>query len=363
MKLSVIVPVYSVEKYLSRCLDSLLRQGLEPDEWEVICVNDGSPDNCAAILEDYRAKYPDIFKVITQENQGLGGTRNIGTAVAQGEYIAFVDSDDYLIDGAYRYLLDHFCQDEKVDVLQFDYTHVYTDGRTLVAPQAKAEGTLSFDGNGAEAFNCNRLSYDVWTKFYRRSFLERHHIRFEYSFLEDIPFNLEVFRREPHLRIVTSNIYRYEQGNSNSLISTTNRERVRWQLRTILSIIAPLNRYVEAGHGIVLPAASHMCNVFLHTYCNKMLKARLDYREWKEYTCAIKTLPVHRLDVAVEGSWTGKAIASLKNLSVTSYVVYLLVAFFFDTLFLRVIRPRIIACHTVSSNKQRSFFIQRNTSK
>ena len=104
MKLSVIVPVYNVEKFLPRCLDSLLRQGMEVGEYEVICVNDGSPDNSAQILANYQAKHPDIFRVVTQENQGLGGARNTGTALARGEYVAYVDSDDYLIDGAYRYL-------------------------------------------------------------------------------------------------------------------------------------------------------------------------------------------------------------------------------------------------------------------
>jgi len=62
MKLSVIVPVYNVEKYLPRCLESLLRQGMETGEWEVICVNDGSPDNCGAILAEYEQKYPDILR-------------------------------------------------------------------------------------------------------------------------------------------------------------------------------------------------------------------------------------------------------------------------------------------------------------
>ena len=67
MKLSVIVPVYNVEKFLPRCLDSLIRQGLSADEYEVICVNDGSPDNRAQILADYEQKHPDIFRVIMQE--------------------------------------------------------------------------------------------------------------------------------------------------------------------------------------------------------------------------------------------------------------------------------------------------------
>ncbi len=101
MKLSVIVPAYNVEKFLPRCLDSLLRQGLEVGEYEVICVNDGSPDNCAQILAEYEQKYPGIFRVITQENRGLGEARNTGMKVAQGEYIAFVDSDDYVVDGGW----------------------------------------------------------------------------------------------------------------------------------------------------------------------------------------------------------------------------------------------------------------------
>ena len=78
MKLSVIVPVYNVERFLPRCLGSLLRQGLEVEEYEVICVNDGSPDNCAAILAEYEREHPDIFKVITQRNQGLSAARNMG---------------------------------------------------------------------------------------------------------------------------------------------------------------------------------------------------------------------------------------------------------------------------------------------
>ena len=63
MRLSVIVPIYNVERFLPRCLDSLLRQGMEPEDWEVICVNDGSPDNSGAILAEYEAKYPDVFKI------------------------------------------------------------------------------------------------------------------------------------------------------------------------------------------------------------------------------------------------------------------------------------------------------------
>ena len=92
-KISVIVPVYNTEQYLAECLDSVLAQTFQ--DIEIICVNDGSPDNSAAILSEYAKKDPRI-KVITQENKGLSAARNAGLAMAQGEWIYLIDSDDML---------------------------------------------------------------------------------------------------------------------------------------------------------------------------------------------------------------------------------------------------------------------------
>ena len=93
IKISVIIPVYNVERFLARTLDSVLNQTFQ--ELEIICVNDGSPDNCASILESYAQKDKRI-KVITQENQGLSVARNNGFAQATGDYIYFLDSDDVI---------------------------------------------------------------------------------------------------------------------------------------------------------------------------------------------------------------------------------------------------------------------------
>ena len=191
MKLSVIVPVYNVEKYLPRCLDSLLRQGLEPGNWEVICVNDGSPDNSGSILAEYETKHPDVFKVITQDNAGVGDARNTGMKLAQGEWMGFVDPDDYVVDGAYRYLLDHFCGDgenerkgKRLDLLCFGYQYVYTDGKTLYDPDARPDGEISFEGDGVDIYNERKLPY-VWSKFYRKVFLEEINISYEDVIYED----------------------------------------------------------------------------------------------------------------------------------------------------------------------------------
>ena len=95
IQLSIIVPVYNTEKYLSRCLDSLIRQDLSPNEYEIIVINDGSQDNSREIVRDYMSRHPQI-SFFEQANQGLFETRNVGIDRAKGKYIYFVDSDDFI---------------------------------------------------------------------------------------------------------------------------------------------------------------------------------------------------------------------------------------------------------------------------
>lgn len=96
-KLSVVVPCYKVEKYLPRCLDSLLSQSLT--ELEIVCINDGSPDNCPSILKTYKEKYGDRIVIIDKQNEGVWKARLDGIREAHGEYIGFLDSDDYVKPG------------------------------------------------------------------------------------------------------------------------------------------------------------------------------------------------------------------------------------------------------------------------
>lgn len=343
MLLSVIVPVYNVEKFLPRCLDSLLRQGMETGEYEIICVNDGSPDDCADILAAYEERYPFIFKVITQENQGLYSARNMAMEVAKGKWVTFVDSDDYLINGAYRYLLDHFCEDS-VDVLHYSYVYAYTDGRSLYDPHATPEGKISYDGDGAAFYNRVPLPF-VWSKFYRRTFLKQYDLRFEPVLLEDESFNFEVFCHSPHLRVVTSNVYRYEQGNANSLLTTIDKEEVKHQLQMLLPVMEKMEQYLQEDDGKLSLGARRNLNTYLRFYYSKMLKGHFTRREWKEYTELIKEQPIHKMDVSGEPSRLGKTIALLKNWSGESYPAYLLTEQLLSKVFLKVMRPRIISSY------------------
>lgn len=121
-KLSIIVPIYNVEKYLRKCVDSLLGQDLPPEEYEIILVNDGSPDGCDSICEEYAARFGQV-KVIHRENGGLSAARNSGIKVARGQYVQFVDPDDFLEPNVLKALVEKMDADN-LDVLRFNYQNV-----------------------------------------------------------------------------------------------------------------------------------------------------------------------------------------------------------------------------------------------
>lgn len=128
MKLSIIVPIYNVEAYLRRCLDSLVNQNVER---EVLLINDGSPDHSQDIIDEYVSRYPDIFKGITKKNGGLGDTRNLGASLATGEYLLFIDSDDFYEDHCLEGLIE-YADEKKADLVCFDYFWYYADDNKSV---------------------------------------------------------------------------------------------------------------------------------------------------------------------------------------------------------------------------------------
>lgn len=122
MLLSIVVPIYRVEPYLHKCVDSLLAQDLSSGEYEIILVDDGSPDDCGKIADEYAAQFGNV-KAIHQENGGLSVARNTGIMAAQGKYIQFVDSDDYLELDVLGSLIERAERDD-LDVLRFNYRNV-----------------------------------------------------------------------------------------------------------------------------------------------------------------------------------------------------------------------------------------------
>ncbi len=338
MKLSVIVPVYKVEKYLPRCLDSLLRQGMESGDWEVICVNDGSPDNCGTILVDYQQRHPDIFKVISQENQGLGAARNTGMKVAQGDYVGFVDSDDYVIDNGFSYLCEHFLE-SKPNVLIYDFRKV-VEVQIDQENDATPNGKVIFEGGGADAYNQEWRS-SVWTKFYRRAFLLEHNIWFERMLCEDTIFNFHVFRLNPYVVMTNSSIYRYRIDNSESIMSTKEKGKMYVLLDAQLYVLKMMNSYLQEENILMKEGAKKCICGCLRLVYKESYYVHFSMRKWKQYMGEIRKLKVNQFLCEREKGFIGKQLARIMVTASHSYLMYLLVAFLHINVFEKYILPKL----------------------
>lgn len=210
MKLSIIVPIYNAAPYLTVTIESLLSQNLREDEYEIILIDDGSTDDSWHICKKYAAQYSSIIRIFTKNNEGVSITRNLGLNKARGNYVYFMDADDFLIPSGFRYLIDTFW-DNNIDVLTFSSTTINFDvhGDLDSHNTDIVEGQISFEGRGRDFYKKQYFTF-VWTHFYRRSFLTEHNLLFEnVVMIEDTLFNLKVHLANPLIRNVTSNLYRY----------------------------------------------------------------------------------------------------------------------------------------------------------
>ncbi|MEU0744516.1 bifunctional glycosyltransferase family 2 protein/CDP-glycerol:glycerophosphate glycerophosphotransferase [Streptomyces sp. NPDC006134] len=186
-KLSLVVPVYKVQGYLPECLDSVL--GQDYTDFEVIAVDDCSPDGSGAILDEYARRDARIHVIHLTENVGLGRARNAGLEKAQGEYVLFLDSDDTLSDGALRAISERLEATSDPEILVFDYARTYWDGK--VRPNQRAD-LLRQDGPDvftlAERPQLLDLLQIVWNKAYRRDFIDRTGLTFPPGYYEDAPW-------------------------------------------------------------------------------------------------------------------------------------------------------------------------------
>ncbi|MEU6085470.1 bifunctional glycosyltransferase family 2 protein/CDP-glycerol:glycerophosphate glycerophosphotransferase [Streptomyces sp. NPDC047085] len=186
-RLSLVIPVYKVQGYLAECLDSVL--GQDYTDFEVIAVDDCSPDGSGAILDEYAERDARIHVIHLTENVGLGRARNAGMEKVQGDYVLFLDSDDTLTKGALRAISERLEAADDPEILVFDYARSYWDGR--VRPNQLAD---LLQPDGPEAFPLAErpqlldLLQIVWNKAYRRDFVLREGFTFPPGYYEDAPW-------------------------------------------------------------------------------------------------------------------------------------------------------------------------------
>lgn len=238
-KVSIIVPIYNVEKYLDRCMQSLLGQTLK--DIEIIMVDDGSPDNCPKMCDEY-AKKDERVKVIHKKNAGLGMARNSGLDIATGEYVAFVDSDDYVDISAYermyesvkRLNADAVFSGIKTETASGVWIEEETDGsETLLNKEKTYEFVLGMVANPPGVKEERAHSMSVWHSLYKKEIIDKNQLRFvserEYV-CEDIPFQVDFLTRCNSLLVLPFVCY-YYCLNGTSLTATFKEEKFERYVR------------------------------------------------------------------------------------------------------------------------------------
>ena len=200
MKLSVIVPVYKVEEYLAECVDSLLNQTVK--DLEILLVDDGSPDRAGEIADRYAAAYPEKVRVLHIDNGGQGRARNFALPLATGDYVGFVDSDDWVAPDMYGKMLSR-AEETGADLVVCDFLEHFNDGREKVLPACFQAHPLSAAGS-----SCNKI--------FRRSLIGE--LRFpEGLWYEDFFFSAVMLVRSKRTEFVQEPLYVYRRGQESTM--------------------------------------------------------------------------------------------------------------------------------------------------
>lgn len=219
--ISIIIPIYNADRYLGRCLDSILSQSYK--DIEIILIDDGSTDMSRLICEKYARKEPRI-KIFFNENQGPGPARNCGLEMARGEYLFFVDADDELLPGALEENYKIAVQN-KIDLIIFSYIKIVYKNKKPESEILCAHNNLYLESKKeiAESFLSllnNRMFFIVWNKFYKRELLTKNDIRFTAIRKgQDAVFNFDVFRHTNSVYVNERVCYKYHFYDFNNITS------------------------------------------------------------------------------------------------------------------------------------------------
>ena len=209
MKLNIIVPVYNVEKYLEECVDSLLNQTLS--DLEIFLVDDGSTDRSGAIADRYAREYPDKVHTLHLNNGGQGRARNAALPMASGDYVGFVDSDDWIERDMYEKMLDR-AEKTGADVVVCDFLEHYADGREQTLPACFQDHPLSAAGS-----SCNKI--------FRRSLIGD--LRFpEGLWYEDFYFSAVMLLRSKRTEFIPEPLYVYRRGQESTMHNNNARKNL-----------------------------------------------------------------------------------------------------------------------------------------
>ena len=283
MLVSFIVPVYNVEKYLSICLDSILNQGLEAEDFDIILVEDCSTDNSLRICKDYCSKYKNITLIENEKNIGQGLSRNKGMSAATGEYIHFVDSDDFLFQSSLCNLLSLNIIAQSPDVIRFECRDK-TD-------YPRIPNKIVYQGKYNDS-NSSEPNLSVWRYWFRRHFLIENSIHsLDKKTGQDAIFTFTVLSKNPYIVVTSSIVYYYRHHSG----STTFQKDISY-VNCLFEVIEEI---------IKIPAISNLSALYItevyKDIITRFYRSRRNLHECLEFKKKMKTFDQYY--IITKGAW------------------------------------------------------------
>lgn len=259
-KLSVIVPIYNAEKYLRQCVDSIVKQNL--DDIEVILVDDGSPDRCPEICDEYVSRYS-YFKVIHKSNGGVSSARNVGITNSIGEYIVFIDSDDWWNPNVdMNKVVSYAFQNQQIDIIVFNIIHYIEGEGTYKRTENQLFSRIPTDSvENYYSFLVSNGNMQVApiNKIIKREFLAKNNLYFKDGIKsEDNEWMIRVLRCLSTVGVIDEPIYIYRYRRIGSLSNTIQRKNIEDLLDMIDASIQYTNTYSSERGNIELSYCSYL---------------------------------------------------------------------------------------------------------
>lgn len=245
IRLSIIIPFYNVEKYIAQCLDSVVNQDIPLSDYEIICVNDASPDGSRDIVLDYMKRYSNIRLIEHEYNKKLGAARNTGRSIARGKYVWNVDSDDMVAPNCLKEVLD-ICESKNLDVLEMCYANMRGDdvSDSTSFYQTKRDDNIYTGPQYLEKYHLNYLGgiCSIWRKIYKRDFLDSNEILSPpINMGEDEPFAIKVFALARRISYYDRDCYYYRRTEQ----SLSGEKRSRWSAQKWYEASITCARYMD----------------------------------------------------------------------------------------------------------------------
>lgn len=303
-KISIIIPVYNVEKYLEQCLKSVINQTFK--DIEIICINDGSTDNSLEILEAFQ-KQDERIKIINKQNEGQGIARNEGLKVAKGEYISFIDPDDWVEQGMYEFLYNKFLE-TNAQIIRFNYRSFDEEKQISDKPhnfrieqasyfKLNIQDNSMYNWKNVENLNFEKVDLPVWNRIFSNKFIEENNLQFApYKHSEDNIFIISSVFLADRILYVEKVFYNHLKRENSALNSASDEyfsvfENIEL-IKKFLVKKGLFEKYEKAYRNYLIDTFySHYCCIpekSIKTFLKEVQK-RLTKEEYKKFKNLTKT--------------------------------------------------------------------------